>query len=423
MLQKKSQLEPGFLYLFRVYAWLRLLSVLVIPLGVLRTNFPGERPGLVTELDPSVDLTLPLVYMAINVIVLLIYLYWPLLQDRLGRFFPLGAILLASADLILGRQLLNISQFFEHIGAFFYILLILVAWQYSFKEVVYFTLGFTAVEGLLYVLFPAPELVVEAFEVEPRWIIIGLIFRTITFLVLGYVVTRLIKAQRGQRRELAEANQKLVRHAATLEQLTISRERIRLSRELHDTLAHTLSALAVQIDAVMTVWEPIPAQAREMLEGMLGATRSGLEETRRTLGALRASPLEEMGLALALRAMVEDFASRNGLYLDLEVPENLDDLPPEVEQCYFRVTQEVLENIDRHADASRLRVDMVHDSRGLVLKIEDNGGGFDVKNVSDYNGLGIKGIQERADLIGAELKLVSQPGQGTCMELYWEPDK
>jgi signal transduction histidine kinase len=68
-------------------------------------------------------------------------------------------------------------------------------------------------------------------------------------------------------------------------------------------------------------------------------------------------------------------------------------------------------------------VDMVHNSNDLVLTIEDNGSGFDVNRVSDDNGLGIKGMQERADLIGAELKLSSQPGRGTCIKLYWEPSK
>ena len=319
---KATHLEPGFLQVFRIYAWVRLVSILMIPLAVLRRGVPGtgrdrsfplELP-LDFSVEPGVELVLPLTIMVLNIVILVLYLYLPLIQDRLGGFFALGAIILGALDLILGQQLLNSIHFFGQLSAFSYILLILVAWQYNFRQVLLFTIGFTVLDGLLYILFPVPGLL-GASELNPeRWVLLWLLFRAVSFLVLGYVVTRLVIAQREQRRALAEANQKLVQHAATLEQLTISRERIRLSRELHDTLAHTLSALAVQIDAVMAVWEPIPAKARTMLEEMLGTTRSGLDETRRALGALRASPLEEMGLAVALRAFAEDFAARNAAF-------------------------------------------------------------------------------------------------------------
>ena len=89
--------------------------------------------------------------------------------------------------------------------------------------------------------------------------------------------------------------------------LLLSRERLRLSRELHDTLAHTLSAMAVQLEYVNHNLAILPQKAEQMIDQMLQTTRSGLDETRRALSALRASALEEMGLALALRTLAEDF--------------------------------------------------------------------------------------------------------------------
>jgi signal transduction histidine kinase len=259
--------------------------------------------------------------------------------------------------------------------------------------------------------------------VTDQMITVGsLVLRTFSFLIIGFVITRLMSAQRQQRRALAEANRKLVQYAATVEQLTISRERNRLSRELHDTLAHTLSALVVQIDAVIAVWEPIPSRAREMLEGMLDTTRRGLDETRRSLRALRAAPLEEMGLALAVSTLAEDFAARNGMSLDLEISEDVDRLAPEVEHGFYRVAQEALENVNQHAGAQQVKVKLGKKNGTLLLIVADDGRGFDPDVDASEHQLGLQGMYERAELIGASLEVVSERDQGTTIQLSKEKD-
>ena len=160
---------------------------------------------------------------------------------------------------------------------------------------------------------------------------------------------------------LFRSNQKLVSHAETVEQLTLSRERLRLSRELHDTLAHTLSAMAVQLDALTTIWHSSPQRAEQMVEEMLQTTRTGLDETRRALSALRVSALEEMGLALALRVLAEDFSARNALQLEFNCPDLLRALSPDVEQSLYRIAQEALENIARHAKATQVKLHVEQD--------------------------------------------------------------
>jgi signal transduction histidine kinase len=252
-----------------------------------------------------------------------------------------------------------------------------------------------------------------------------MINRTIAFLVLGYVITWLMKAQRLQRQTLSEANQKLVRHAATLEHLTISRERVRISRELHDTLAHTLSALAVQIEAVLTVWESIPEKAQQMLEQMHATMLSGLDETRRSLSELRSSPLEDMGLALSVCTLAEDFATRYSLSLQLDIPDNIDDLPPEVELTFYRIAQEALENVGRHASARKLTLKVTQNTKGLTLIVADDGLGFDMDSPSEdgeYQ-FGLDGMYERAELIGGDLTVDSHPGKGTTIKLVWENER
>ncbi|MGB5844710.1 MAG: histidine kinase dimerization/phosphoacceptor domain-containing protein, partial [Anaerolineales bacterium] len=292
---KSATVEPGLLRVFRWYAGLRFALYLVVGLRFLLSPNFSQR----IEFDPTPYLGLTLLGMAL----LLVYLSVPWLQQRMGSLYLPVGIILAASSLILERVFTPVPTiWFWQPDPFFYVLLILVAWQYNFREVLLFTLGTTGLEIVLNLLLPQQTLPInQMVGISSQMIAIGsLVLRTFSFLIIGFVITRLVSAQRRQRKALAEANIKLVQNAAMLEQLTISRERNRLSRELHDTLAHTLSALVVQIDAVIAVWEPIPDRAHEMLEGMLDTTRKGLEETRRSLRALRAAPLEDMGLALAL---------------------------------------------------------------------------------------------------------------------------
>lgn len=412
------------LQVFRGYAWLKLAFALLLPVAANLEPF-RENHG---------DYTLQLVVSLFDVLLLLAYLYWPHLQARLGRFYvPLG-LALATGMLLVEPNLSSLGGSFLRLNPFLYILLILVAWQYSLPRVVIYVLLVTILETLPYLIAPVPvahpALIILSASVGENNTDLLLLARAVTFgtlvsrlfslLVLGYVVARLSAAQREQRQALARANQKLVGHAATLEQLATSRERLRLSRELHDTLAHTLSALAVQFDALATIWDPLPGPARQMLERMQQTNRTGLDETRRALGALRAAPLEELGLGLALRALAEDLAARNTWKLELDISPDLEGLDPDVEQCFYRVAQGALENASRHAGANRLGVRLWQAGSCLVLTVTDDGCGFDPQHVNEGRNLGLKGMGERANLIGAKLAIHSQPGAGTQIELSLE---
>ena len=403
------------LRVFRGYAGVRFALYLLAGLRFLFSPDISER----IDFDPLPYLGLTLLGMAI----LLVYLLLPWLQEKLGRaYLPLG-IILAASSLILERVFTpGAPIWFWGPDPFFYVLLILVAWQYDFKAVLLFTLGTSGFEIVLNLLFPEQALYIGPLEgISSQMIAMGsIVLRTVSFLIIGFVITRLMSAQRRQRKALAEANIKLVQYASTVEQLTISRERNRMSRELHDTVAHTLSALAVQIDALMAVWEPIPDKAEEMLEKMLETTRRGLEETRRSLKDLRAAPLEDMGLALATAALAKDFSARNELSLILDVPEEINSLPQEIEHGFYRVAQEALENVIQHAGAKRLQVKLVQDGESLVLIVADDGRGFDTGGETAGHQLGVQGMYERAELIGADLDVSSEVDKGTVVRLSKE---
>jgi signal transduction histidine kinase len=225
---------------------------------------------------------------------------------------------------------------------------------------------------------------------------------------------------RRERQALQEANQKLERYVGTLEQLTVSRERNRVARELHDTLAHTLSGVAVQLEAVNSLWTSDRKQARQILAHSLEAIRDGLTETRRAIQSLRAAPLEDLGLCRALRDYAEAAAGRAGFRLDLDIPLALEGLPAEVEQCFYRIGQEAVENIVRHADAKTVRLSLVHAGPGLRMEIADDGIGFDPQAAGPGPHFGLQGMRERAGVIHASLEVVSRPGEGTCVRLVWQ---
>jgi signal transduction histidine kinase len=153
-----------------------------------------------------------------------------------------------------------------------------------------------------------------------------------------------------------------------------------------------------------------------MLDQATATTRSGLTEARRALHALRAKPLEDLGLALALSTLAESVAARTGLTLDLDIQHHLEQMAPDVEQCIYRVEQEALTNVARHAGARSLRVALTRENGALRLTIADDGHGFDptAANGTHY---GLKGLRERAEMIGATLEVHSRPQQGTTVRL------
>ena len=244
-------------------------------------------------------------------------------------------------------------------------------------------------------------------------------------LVPGLLIAHLMTQQRQQQAALAAAaeeqartNEQLVHYAASLEELTISRERNRMARELHDTLAHSLSAVTVQLGAVETLWENDPDGAKALLAQADGSARDGLDEARRALQALRASPLEDLGLVLALEALAKEAAARTNATLHLDLPEmNLALLEPHVEQSVYRVAQEVLENCVRHASAKIIRVALVDSAEKLELSIKDDGQGFDQSHAAPSGHYGIAGMKERASVIGGTLQVESSPRGGTTVQL------
>jgi len=163
--------------------------------------------------------------------------------------------------------------------------------------------------------------------------------------------------------------------------------------------------------------------ARRILDQASDTARTGQVEARRALRALRASPLKDLGLPLAIKELAESAAERAGTTLELQLPDRMAVIPSlSTEQGIYRIAQETLENIVRHAGARSIWVRLNEVDRCIRLVIEDDGlgigsGGLSAAGDEAGDRLGIRGMRERTQLIGATLDISSREGQGTRVEL------
>lgn len=377
-------------------------------------------------LSQRLEISLLLTMTVIEVSFLFAYLSIPALQRRLKSVYLPFAVLWATIGPLLGIHLgllqlefprndATIQLVFWQSIPLLFIPLVVVAWQYQRKILVLFC-SLTALLDL------GPLLLWWSSQLEPRTLILAVsavMTRTFAFFLAGNMILNLVRIQRQQRLELTQANERLARYASTLEQLTISRERNRLARELHDVMAHTLSGVAVELEGVRSTLRTDPDQAMHLVNHSLAAVREGLSETRRALQELRAKPLEDLGLGLAVSNLVDSVSGRLGIDVSLAVDPDLGDYSPDVQQCVYRITQEALANVENHAQASRVWVSLGRENGRLRLVVEDNGRGFDLEQPGGSLNYGLRGMRERAEMIGASFNVETQPGAGTRIVLEY----
>jgi signal transduction histidine kinase len=429
MLHSNQGLERGLLRAFRTVMGFRLLLWLVW--GLILRLMDMRRQLEPLAFDPQT-----LVITALLDGLLLVVLLWPSLRPKIGPRHFGWLLAISSAVLFYGHAsvlafrgiegALLATIFFTPYSILLFMNILFVAWQFDLRAVLLYS---GVVLGMLLLLLWQPGFL--AIDRPAIVLTIMMVFVTLFIMLLpGWLIAHLMFQQRQQRAALAAAaeeqartNEQLIHYAASLEELTISRERNRLARELHDTLAHSLSAVTVQLGAVETLWDSSPAAAKGLLAQADESARSGLAEARRALQALRASPLEDLGLVLAIRALAEDAAARANAKLHLDLPaENVTFLEPHIEQSIYRVAQEALENCVRHAEAKTLWVKLTYSSKQnqtgqIQLTMSDDGQGFDSSQAIPRGHYGVAGMKERANVIGGTLQVESSPGEGTTVQL------
>ncbi len=198
------------------------------------------------------------------------------------------------------------------------------------------------------------------------------------------------------------------------EEASILEERNRMAREIHDTLAQSFTGILAQVGAVNQVLTDDVEAAQAHLGLIKELARTGLTEARRSVVALRPQLLEEGSLQSALHRLVAQIrTAAMDTTLHYEIEGAVYALPTEVESNLLRMGQEALTNAIRHANADKIRVQLVYGRDQVCLRVKDNGQGFGVGNIPAFEGFGLLGMSERAERIGAQLTIRSQPGQGT----------
>jgi two-component system NarL family sensor kinase len=195
-------------------------------------------------------------------------------------------------------------------------------------------------------------------------------------------------------------------------------ERNRLAREIHDTLAQGPAAIALQLetaDALLEAGTDV-GRVRQMVQQALISTRANLEEARRSVLNLRAAPLEGRTLTEAVKLLAEEYAASADLPLRFSATGGEKTLPSRIETGVFRIAQEALTNVVRHAEARNLAVQLVIAREQVELMIDDDGRGFDPAQNQEGR-YGLIGLNERVRLLGGKLALRSNPGKGAHLKV------
>ena len=199
-------------------------------------------------------------------------------------------------------------------------------------------------------------------------------------------------------------------------ELAVLRERERLARDLHDSLGHALVTLSVQLEAIQRLYRVDPESASQQVDEMKAMTRSSMDALRRAIAGLRTPDLADRALEPALQALCVGFAERTGLAVTCQVDEAAGHLRPAMAEALWRITQEALANVEKHAKAGSVGVSLACEPDAVTLRIVDDGLGLGEGAEFLPNRFGIRGMRERAEGLGGTLALEGSPS-GTTVQV------
>jgi len=212
-----------------------------------------------------------------------------------------------------------------------------------------------------------------------------------------------------------ESYQRLLQHVLTAQE----EERKRIARELHDETSQMLTGLALNLQAIMDMAEMDDIKDARMKEGLKKAHSLAVQtsiEITKLINDLRPTLLDTFGLVPAIQRYVETWLQPRGIGVSLKTHGG-ERLPPEIEVVLFRIAQEAINNVMRHSEAKNVLIDLECDAQKCILRIEDDGKGFDVQEITRVDktgrGVGLFSMKERLTLVGGTCSVQSQPGKGT----------
>lgn len=228
--------------------------------------------------------------------------------------------------------------------------------------------------------------------------------------------------------ELAAAHYRISETAAQEQELAVLRERTRLAREMHDTLGHALVLISVKLEAAQRLRKRDPQRCEQELEATKEIVRESMKDLRASIANLRSPTLEREPACRALSRYAREMAQRAGLRVSYDLHPNIEGLPEEVEETLWKVGQEILTNVEKHAHAQNVLLHISRRHGQVLMRIEDDGVGLPStlsqtceKNEADYispeGHYGLSGMQERVKNIHGQLSIRANNVRGTAVEV------
>lgn len=228
-------------------------------------------------------------------------------------------------------------------------------------------------------------------------------------LIFVLLLINALLAERQSREKLTLANEQLQQYALRLKDQVTLQERNRIARDIHDSLGHSLTALNIQLEGALKLWQSNPQKAQTFLTEAKRLGSTALHDVRESVSTLRSDPLQGRTLEEAIANLVEDTFRATGVLPEYSI--NLwSPLSIEVSTAVYRIVQEGLTNVSKHAAATKVQIDLSATATDISLVIQDNGRGFRV----DQNtaGFGLQGMRERSIALGGNLDIDSEPSAG-----------
>lgn len=230
-------------------------------------------------------------------------------------------------------------------------------------------------------------------------------------LLLVVLLVNALLTERQSQRQLQQANQALRQSAQEIEALAMDQERSRIARDIHDTLGHSLTALNIQLEGAVKLWDKSPAQAQQFLGTAKRLGSQSLQEVRQSVAALRQDPLAGQSLDGAIAHLLSGIQSSADTEAAFSITQDirLDRLlPANLNVILYRIVQEGLTNILKHAEASKIRLQLVGSAQGVTLTLEDDGKGFNTTQAR--TGFGLQSMRDRAEAAGGTFVVTSPVG-------------
>ena len=215
--------------------------------------------------------------------------------------------------------------------------------------------------------------------------------------------------------ELQEAHHQLQDYVLRVEELAVAEERNRLAREMHDSLGHRLTVASVQLEGAQYLIPEDPQRAAQKVEVVRGQVQEALGELRQTVAQLR-EPLEaSLSITQALQRLIASFEAASDLTVNVLLAEDIPPLPDTHRLALYRSAQEALTNVQRHAKADNVWLQLNYRDGAVSLRVSDDGIGL--PEGAEQAGFGLRGMRERMGLVGGKLLLEPRPGGGTQLQV------